>query len=104
MSLGATGAGDRTSRVETGSSDELREQAIASLRKKREFRSHLLTYLAVNAMLILIWALTDGGFFWPIFPILGWAIFGLIPHAYEVYYRKPFSEDQIRREAERLRR
>jgi hypothetical protein len=82
---------------------ELREQAVARLKKKREFRSHLLSYLAINAMLVAIWAIAGGGFFWPIFPILGWALFGLIPHAYEVYFRKPLSEDEINREMQRLR-
>ena len=30
------------------------------------------TYLAVSAMLVVIWALTGAGYFWPIWPILGW--------------------------------
>ncbi|TML41221.1 MAG: DUF1707 domain-containing protein [Actinobacteria bacterium] len=29
-------------------------------------------YLVINAMLIVIWALTGAGYFWPIWPILGW--------------------------------
>lgn len=31
---------------------ELREQALASLKRKAEFRTHLITYILVNAMLI----------------------------------------------------
>lgn len=31
-------------------------------------------YLAVNAMLVVIWAATGAGYFWPIWPILGWGI------------------------------
>jgi hypothetical protein len=31
-----------------------------------------LTYLAVSALLVAIWALTGAGYFWPIWPILGW--------------------------------
>jgi hypothetical protein len=42
------------------------------------------------------------GFFWPIFPILGWGI-GVAASAWDVYGRKPISEDEIRREADRLR-
>ena len=37
-------------------------------------RVHLTTYLVVNAMLIAIWAAAGGGYFWPIWPILGWGI------------------------------
>jgi hypothetical protein len=35
---------------------------------------HLRAYIAVNAMLVAIWALTGGGYFWPIWPILGWGV------------------------------
>src|SRR3954462_5286211 len=43
-------------------------------------RIHLTVYLIVNALLIGIWAATGGGYFWPIWPILGWGI-GLGCHA-----------------------
>jgi hypothetical protein len=33
-----------------------------------------LTYLAVSALLLVIWALTGAGYFWPIWPILGWGV------------------------------
>jgi hypothetical protein len=81
---------------------ELREQALQRLKKKRDFKGHVFMYVAVNAMLVVIWALTSSGFFWPIFPILGWGI-GVAANAYDVYGRKPISEDAIRREADRLR-
>lgn len=77
----------------------LRAQAIARLEKKREFRLHLGVYCAVNALLVAIWAIS-GGPFWPIFPILGWGI-GIGAHAWGVYGRRSFSEDEIRRETER---
>jgi class 3 adenylate cyclase len=37
-------------------------------------RIHLTTYLLVNLLLIGIWAAAGGGYFWPIWPILGWGI------------------------------
>jgi hypothetical protein len=91
--------------VEAGlqNEEELREQAVRSLKKKRDFRGHIFIYVAVNAFLVVIWAVTGSGFFWPIFPILGWGI-GVAANAYDVYGRKPISEDEIRRETERLRR
>ncbi len=81
---------------------ELREQAVARLKKKRDFRAHVFIYVAVNAMLVVIWAVTGSGFFWPIFPILGWGV-GVAANAWDVYGRKPISEDEIRRETERLK-
>ena len=82
--------------------DELREQAILQLKKKRDFRTHIFIYVLVNAMLVVIWAVTGAGFFWPVFPIIGWGI-GVAANAWDVYARKPISEDEIRRETERLR-
>jgi uncharacterized ion transporter superfamily protein YfcC len=81
--------------------EELREQAISQLKKKRDFRTHVFIYLLVNAMLVVIWAVTGSGFFWPIFPILGWGV-GVGANAWDVYARKPLSEDEIQRETQRL--
>ena len=72
------------------------------LKSKREFRTHLVMYVLVNAMLVVVWAVTDSGFFWPIFPIVGWGI-GLGGHAWSIYGDKPIAEDEIRREMDRLR-
>jgi class 3 adenylate cyclase len=37
-------------------------------------RIHFTTFLLVNLLLIGIWAASGGGYFWPIWPILGWGI------------------------------
>lgn len=77
-----------------------REEAITRLRKKRELGANLLAYVLVNGFLIAIWAATGAGFFWPMFPILGWGI-GVVFHAWDVYRGEP-SEEQIRREIARM--
>jgi hypothetical protein len=74
--------------------EELRERAIQQLRNKRELRAHLAAYVLVNAFLVGIWAITGAGFFWPLFPILGWGI-GVFFHGYDVYSRPP-TEARIR--------
>jgi 2TM domain len=89
----------------TGSSEhDLRGQAVERLKKKRDFRAHLLMYFLVNAFLVVIWAVSNDGneFFWPIFVIVGWGI-GVVANAWDVYGRKPITEDEIRREQDRLR-
>jgi class 3 adenylate cyclase len=43
-------------------------------------RIHATVYLVVNVMFVAIWAVSGGGYFWPIWPILGWGI-GLGCHA-----------------------
>jgi hypothetical protein len=84
------------------SEQELRKLAVSRLKKKRDFSTHVVIYVIVNAMLVGIWAVTGTGFFWPIFPLLGWGI-GVGANAWDVYGRKPITEDEVQRETERLR-
>ena len=87
---------------EVGGDQVLREKAIKQLKKQRDFRGHLLVYVLVNAFLVVIWAATNpDGFFWPVFPIVGWGI-GVVMNAWDVYRGDEFSETQIRREMERF--
>lgn len=45
------------------------------------FTPHLITYLAIMILLVGIWALTTPtGYFWPVWPALGWGV-GLFAHA-----------------------
>lgn len=82
--------------------DDLRALARARLVKRREFTAHIAAYVFVNVFIVAIWAFTGAGFFWPVFPILGWGI-GLFFHGWETY-SEPLSEERIDREVERLRR
>lgn len=82
--------------------DQLRELAKARLIKRREFVAHLLAYLLVNAFFLAIWVITGAGFFWPVFPILGWGI-GLLFHGWDTF-SAPLSKARIDREVTRLRR
>ena len=80
---------------------ELRSQAIERLKKRSEFWNHLAAYVLFNAVIVVVWfAVSDGGFFWPIFPVAAWGI-GLFFHAMDVF-RRPFTEERIRHEMERL--
>lgn len=80
----------------------LRERAVKRLKKRRDFYGHLLLYALANTFFVVIWAVTDsGGFFWPIFPIVGWGI-AVIMNAWDVYRGADFSEEQIQHEMERL--
>ena len=81
---------------------DLRETAIAQLRKKRDLQAHLLAYVLVNLLLNGIWLITNpGGFYWPMFPLLGWGI-GVAFHVWDVYAPETPPEDRVRREMERL--
>jgi Domain of unknown function (DUF1707) len=36
-------------------------------------------FVATSILLVAIWALTGAGYFWPVWPILGWGVFALGP-------------------------
>ena len=78
-----------------------RERAMQQLKKRRDFHAHVLIFVLVNAFLTAIWALTsDHGFFWPLFVIGAWGI-GLVMNAWDVYWRRDITEDDIQHEIER---
>ena len=82
--------------------EDLREVAVERLKKRQDFRAHLLVYTLVNGLVLTIWALTGGGSPWPLIVMGFWGV-GLIMNAYDVYGRKPISEDDVQREIDRLR-
>jgi 2TM domain len=89
--------------IDVETRDEVfRERAIKRLKKRRDFAGHLLIYFLVNAFLVVIWAMTNiHGFFWPVFPIVGWGI-GVFMNAWDVFHDEDFDEERIHREIERI--
>ena len=80
----------------------LRSRAIAVLKKRRDFRAHLLVYVLVNSSLVAIWAMGDHDtFFWPIFAVVFWGI-GVVMNAWDAYLATEFSEEEIQRQMRRL--
>jgi len=74
-----------------------REAAIQRLKDKRDFWTHVLVYVVVNAFLVGVWAWSSGdAHFWPVWSIGGWGI-GLLFHAWETF-RPRISEAAIQRE------
>lgn len=78
----------------------LPSQAVDRLKKRREFRQHLLAYTLVNTFLVIIWAVTSHGFFWPAFPMGAWGI-AVAVNAWEVHSRGDYGENKIRTEMQR---
>lgn len=46
-------------------------------RKWSPLAHHLAPFVAVNLVLIVVWAASGAGYFWPIWPMLGWGL-GLV--------------------------
>lgn len=80
----------------------IRAHALKRLKKRRDFAAHVIVYLLVNAFLVAIWAVTSGGFFWPLFPIIGWGI-GVVMNGWDVWRGDEFTEQQITREVQRIK-
>jgi uncharacterized membrane protein YecN with MAPEG domain len=79
------------------SEDDKRTAAIDRLQQKRAFQANLASFVAVNAVLVLIWALSGAGYFWPIWVIGFWGI-GLVMHGWRVYGGGGITEADIQRE------
>lgn len=58
-------------------------QVREHVHKLRRFYTDVLIYTVVNVGLVLIWAISGGGYFWPIWAIVGWGI-GLGVHAFSL--------------------
>jgi hypothetical protein len=82
--------------------EELRAEAKKRVAKRRDLGAHFVAYAVINAMLIGIWAITGSGYFWPAWVLLGWGV-GLVLNVWDVYFRKPITEEDVRRELECLR-
>jgi len=82
--------------------DDERAEAIARLKKQRDFQSHFIVYVVVNAAFWGLWITTDGGYPWPAWISGLWGI-GLILNGWDVYLRMPITEADIDREIGRLR-
>jgi hypothetical protein len=78
-----------------------REQALARIKKRRDFQTHVVSYVVVNASLWVIWAVTGAGYPWPAWVTGAWGI-GLVLNAWDVFLRRPITEADVKREVERL--
>lgn len=61
-----------------------------------------MAYLVVNAFLVVVWAFSGGGYFWPTWVLAGWGV-GLVLNGWDVLFRRPISEADIDREIRRAR-
>lgn len=77
-----------------------REAARSRIQARRDFGSHLVAFVVVNAFSVAVWAITGAGYFWPAWVICGWGV-GLVLHAWNVFLRRPVTEADIDAELNR---
>jgi hypothetical protein len=84
--------------------EEIYEEAKKRVKAKKDLYSHIAIYVLVNAFLVVIWAVTSGGFPWFVFPLGGWGI-GLFFHILDVLVWQRRSDRQaIEKEADNIRK
>ena len=83
----------------------VREQALAQVKKRRDLNTHAVVYALVNLAIWGIWvvvaASSHSWWPWPVFLTVFWGI-GLAMNAWDVYFRKPITEQELQREIDRL--
>ncbi len=89
--------------LETQRNQAERAAAIRRIQNKRELMTHAVSFVVINAVVVVIWLTTGGGYFWPGWLIGLWAA-GLILHAWDVLRRRPITEAQIDAELQRMQR
>ena len=80
--------------------DPARTDALRRLEKKRNWTRGFVAYCVVNAFLIVLWAVTGGGYFWPGWVLGGWGIAQVLGY-FEAFARKPITEADVDAEIRR---
>ncbi len=82
--------------------DPRREAALARLKHRKGLQKQLKTYVITNITLIVIWALSGQGDFWPVWPITFWGL-ALLYQAWAFQHpEKPISDQDIENEMNRM--
>ena len=81
--------------------DITRADARKRIEKRRGLQVSLLAYVVVNGFLVAVWALADGGYFWPVWVMAAWGL-GLVFQVWD-YYRGPVTEADVDAEVQRMR-
>jgi hypothetical protein len=72
-------------------------QARKRVGDRRDFTSHVVAYVVVNAGFVLVWLLTGAGYFWPAWLIGLWGV-GLVLHGWDVLFRQPITDADVEAE------
>lgn len=82
------------------SEDAARQQAIQRLHQRRGFMNYVIGAVVISLFMVVIWALSGQGYFWPIW-VMGGFLIGGIFYGVNNVMNKPLTEDQIQREMQK---
>ena len=86
------------------SEEQIYEEASKRVKEKKRFYGGLVTYLIVNAVLIVIWALSGRGYPWFLWPLGIWGAFVLGDFFRISVFREKSDHEAIEREVEKMKR
>jgi 2TM domain len=70
--------------------------------KRRGLQGGFVAYIVVNAFLVVVWALTGAGYFWPAWIMAGWGV-GMLLGLWD-YLRGPINDADVDAELRRMHR
>lgn len=81
--------------------EQARQLAIQRLKLKQDFKGIVAGGLLAVAIVVIIWALGEGGYFWPMWVMLGVAI-AIVTQGWKAYGpSNRITEDDVQREMRR---
>jgi len=78
-----------------------REREARHIRRRRAFLVHAAIWVAVNMLLVAVWAITGGGHPWFVYPLLGWGV-GIVAHGASAYLVADTDDIVLEREQRRF--
>ncbi|MFC1946148.1 2TM domain-containing protein [Chloroflexota bacterium] len=84
--------------------EQIYEEASKRVKNRRKFYSGLGTYIVVNIVLVVIWALSGQGYMWFLWPLGVWGVFVLGDYLRIFVLGRGSDHEAIQKEAEKMRR
>jgi hypothetical protein len=86
------------------SEEQIYEEASKRVKDRKRFYGGLATYLIVNAVLVIIWALSSQGYMWFLWPLGIWGVFVLGDYLRIFVFGKGSDQQAIEKEVEKMKR
>ena len=87
------------------SEEQIYEEARKRVKEKRGFWGHFGAYVAVNILLVFIWAFADGGGYpWFLWPLVCWGVFVLLHYLRVFVFERKGDRAAIEKEVERIKK
>jgi hypothetical protein len=86
------------------SEEQIYEEASKKVKERKRFYSGLATYAVVNAVLVVIWALSGRGYPWFLWPLGIWGVFVVGDYLRIFVFGKGSDDEAIKKEVEKMKK